>query len=186
MAGEPLVAFEPGSNRSASRWAPRPGRALAGLRVLDLTRVLAGPVATRFLAGFGADVVRIDPPGWDEPALEPEVTLGKSCARLDLRRDADRATFERLLSGADVLVHGYRPGALDGLGYGAAARQSLAPGLVEVCLDAYGWTGPWAGRRGFDSLVQMSCGIAQAGQDWKQADGRCRSPSRPSTTPPAT
>ncbi|MCJ2049029.1 CoA transferase [Methylobacterium sp. J-070] len=170
VAGEPLVAFEPGSNRSASRWAPRPGRVLDGLRVLDLTRVLAGPVATRFLAGFGADVVRIDPPGWDEPALEPEVTLGKSCGRLDLRRDADRATFERLLSGADVLVHGYRPGALDGLGYGAAARQSLAPGLVEVCLDAYGWTGPWAGRRGFDSLVQMSCGIAEAGQDWKQAD----------------
>ena len=158
------------ADRSASRWAPRPGRALAGLRVLDLTRVLAGPVATRFLAGFGADVLRIDPPDWDEPALEPEVTLGKSCARLDLRRDADRATFERLLAGADVLVHGYRPGALDGLGYGAAARQSLAPGLVEVCLDAYGWTGPWAGRRGFDSLVQMSCGIAEAGQDWQQAD----------------
>jgi hypothetical protein len=68
-----------------------------------------------------------------------------------------------------VLVHGYRPGALDGLGYGAEVRRALAPGLVEVCLDAYGWTGPWAGRRGFDSLVQMSCGIAQAGQDWRKA-----------------
>jgi len=169
VAAEPLVALELGVGRSQSRWAQRPGRPLAGLRVLDLTRVLAGPVATRFLAGFGADVLRIDPPTWNEPPLEPEVTLGKTCARLDLRRDADRVVFERLLAGADVLVHGYRPGALDGLGYDAEVRQALAPGLVEVCLDAYGWTGPWAGRRGFDSLVQMSTGIAQAGQDWQQA-----------------
>ena len=170
VAAEPLVAIEPVAGRSRSDWTPRAGRPLAGLRVLDLTRVLAGPVATRFLAGFGADVVRIDPPDWSEAAIEPEVTLGKTCARLDLRQASDRVTFETLLAGADVLVHGYRPGALEGLGYGAEARQSLAPGLVEVCLDAYGWTGPWAGRRGFDSLVQMSCGIAQAGQDWRRAD----------------
>ncbi|MGH1572882.1 CoA transferase [Methylobacterium sp. P31] len=170
VAGEPLVAIGPADTRSPPRWAPRPERPLAGLRVLDLTRVLAGPVATRFLAGFGADVLRIDPPGWNEAALEPEVTLGKTCARLDLRRETDQATFEGLLARADVLVHGYRPGALDGLGYGAAARRALAPGLIEVCLDAYGWTGPWAGRRGFDSLVQMSCGIAQAGQEWRKVD----------------
>ncbi|MCJ2021138.1 CoA transferase [Methylobacterium sp. E-065] len=170
---EPLVHVDPGVGRSGSPsrslWTPQPGRPLAGLRVLDLTRVIAGPVATRFLAGFGADVLRIDPPGWNEAPIEPEMTLGKTCARLDLRRDADRGTFEALLAGADVLVHGYRPGALDGLGYGAEARRALAPGLVEVCLDAYGWTGPWAGRRGFDSLVQMSTGIAQAGQEWQQA-----------------
>ena len=170
VAAEPLMAIDTGTDRSASAWVPRAGRPLAGLRVLDLTRVIAGPVATRFLAGFGADVLRIDPPGWNEAPIEPEMTLGKTCARLDLRRDADRATFAALLAGADVLVHGYRPGALDGLGYGAEARRALAPGLVEVCLDAYGWTGPWAGRRGFDSLVQMSTGIAQAGQDWQGAD----------------
>jgi hypothetical protein len=170
VAEEALVSIGPAGGRSASRWVPRPERPLAGLRVLDLTRVLAGPVATRFLAGFGADVLRIDPPAWSEAALEPEVTLGKTCARLDLRRDSDRSTFEGLLAGADVLVHGYRPGALDGLGYGADARRALAPDLVEVCLDAYGWTGPWAGRRGFDSLVQMSCGIARAGQEWRKAD----------------
>lgn len=171
VSAEPLMAFAPGSDRSASRWRPRPERPLAGLRVLDLTRVLAGPVATRFLAGFGADVLRIDSPDWDEPALVPEMTLGKTCSRLDLRRAADRATFEALLAGADVLVHGYRPGALDGLGYDAPARRALAPGLIDVSLDAYGWTGPWAGRRGFDSLVQMSCGLAQAGQAWRQAEG---------------
>jgi len=170
VAAEPLVAFTPTSDRTASRWRPRPERPLAGLRVLDLTRVLAGPVATRFLAGFGADVLRIDAPDWTEPAIEPEVTLGKTCSRLDLRRAADRATFEALLAGADVLVHGYRPGALDGLGYGPEARRALAPGLIDVSLDAYGWTGPWAGRRGFDSLVQMSCGLAEAGQVWRQAE----------------
>ena len=169
VATEPLVAFDP-SVPAFSAWEPTPGRPLAGLRVLDLTRVLAGPVATRFLAGYGADILRIDPPDWNEPSLEPDVTLGKRCARLDLRRDADRAVFEALLGGADILVHGYRPGALDRLGYDRAARRALSPGLIDVRLDAYGWTGPWAGRRGFDSLIQMSCGLAEAGQSWRGAD----------------
>ncbi|WP_375687393.1 CoA transferase [Pseudooceanicola sp. LIPI14-2-Ac024] len=136
---------------------------LQGLKVLDLTRVLAGPVATRFLAGFGADVLRIDPPGWNEPGVEMEVTLGKRLAGLDLKTDEGRATFEALLQGADVFVHGYRPGALAALGYGPDTLARLAPRAVEVTLDAYGWQGPWAGRRGFDSLVQMSSGIAAEG-----------------------
>ena len=140
-----------------------PARPLAGIRVLDLTRVLAGPVATRFLAGFGADVLRVDPPAWQEAALEPEMTLGKRCSRLDLRDPAARAQLCGLLAEADVFVHGYRPGALERLGLGAMERRRLRPGLVDVCLDAYGWTGPWAGRRGFDSLVQMSAGIAEFG-----------------------
>ena len=139
--------------------------------MLDLTRVLAGPVATRFLAGFGADVLRIDPPEWDEPAVVPEVTLGKRCARLDARTDDGRAHLRRLLAEADVLVHGYRPGVLDSLlGVDADGRAELRPGLVEVCLDAYGWTGPWSARRGFDSLVQMSSGIAEAGMRWAGRD----------------
>ncbi len=145
------------------RWAIPQDRPLHGVRVLDLTRVLAGPVATRFLAGFGAEVLRIDPPGWDEPSIEPDLTLGKRCARLDLRQQPDREVWERLLSQADVLVHGYRPGALAGLGLDADRRHALCPGLVDVSLDAYGWSGPWQDRRGFDSLVQMSAGIADAG-----------------------
>ena len=128
-----------------------------------MTRVLAGPVATRFLAGFGAEVLRIDPPVWDEPGVVRDVTLGKRCARLDLRRAADRVLWETLLARADVLVHGYRPRALAGLGLDAARRAALCPGLVDVSLCVYGWSGPWAGRRGFDSLVQMSGGIAEAG-----------------------
>lgn len=136
---------------------------LAGVRVLDLTRVLAGPAATRLLAGFGATVLRIDPLDRDEPALETEMTLGKTCARLDLR--ADRARLLELLADADVLVHGYRPGALERLGLDEPTRRGRRPGLVEVGLDAYGWTGPWSDRRGFDSLVQLSTGIAYPGED---------------------
>ena len=163
VAAEPLVHR---TRTSATRaGSPPPAhRPLAGVRVLDLTRVLAGPVATRFLAGFGAEVLRVDPPGWDEPAVVPEVTLGKRCSRLDARSRDGRVRLRRLLAGADVLVHGYRPGALDALlGLDVDARAELRPGLVEVCLDAYGWTGPWSARRGFDSLVQMSAGIAEAG-----------------------
>jgi crotonobetainyl-CoA:carnitine CoA-transferase CaiB-like acyl-CoA transferase len=131
--------------------------------VLDLTRILAGPVATRFLAGYGAHVLRIDPIDWEEPVVAPEVTLGKKRARLDLRSGGGLATFERLLSEADVLVHGYRGDALEKLGLGVHRRRELNPCLVDVSLDAYGWTGPWRDRRGFDSLVQMSSGIAEAG-----------------------
>lgn len=164
VATEPLVAHESGT---AAEPLDLPGiasgRPLAGVRVLDLTRVLAGPVATRLLAGWGADVLRIDPPEWDEPGVIPEVMPGKRTARLDLTRDADRERFAGLLSRADVLVHGYRADALDRLGFGEDARERLRPGLVDVALDAYGWSGPWRHRRGFDSLVQMSCGIADAG-----------------------
>ncbi|HKV53167.1 MAG TPA: CoA transferase [Candidatus Binataceae bacterium] len=170
LAAEPLAHIATGENGQPPAWQIPAARPLQGLKVLDLTRVLAGPVATRFLAGYGAEVLRIDPPGWDEPAIVPEVTLGKRCARLDLRRANDRKVFEQLLSKADILLHGYRAGALDGLGYDPARRRALSPGLVDVCLDAYGWSGPWSQRRGFDSLVQMSAGIAEAGMRWRAAD----------------
>jgi hypothetical protein len=168
VAAEPLVAVSsrpaaPPSPPATINWAPRRDRPLAGLRLLDLTRVLAGPAATRLLAGLGASVLRIDPPWWAEPALEPEMTLGKRPARLDVRTSEGRARLLDLLAGADVLVHGYRGGALDGLGLSPAERDEVRPGLVDVSLTAYGTTGPWAGRRGFDSLVQMASGIAAAG-----------------------
>lgn len=163
VAGEPLIHHALHAGGTHAAWDVPADRPLAGIRVLDLTRILAGPVATRFLAGYGADVLRIDPLAWDEPALAPEVTLGKRCARLDLRLPDGRATFEALLAQADVLVHGYRPGALDALGLGAERRRAIRPELIDVSLDAYGWTGPWKMRRGFDSLVQMSSGIADAG-----------------------
>ena len=169
VADEPLIGWVSMRKAKPKSWAATRARPLNGLKVLDLTRVLAGPVATRSLAGFGAEVLRIDPPSWDEPNVIPEVTLGKRCARLDLRQPPDRARFEALLSEADILVHGYRNGALEGLGFGLAARQAIKPDLIEVSLTAYGWSGPWANRRGFDSLVQMACGIAEAGKCWAKA-----------------
>jgi len=167
---EPLIHFTRSANQLASQWPGSVAQPLAGIRVLDLTRVLAGPVASRFLAGLGADVLRIDPPHWNEPGLVPEVTLGKRCARLNLHDASDRSIFETLLSQADILLHGYRTDALERLGYGPAERRNLAPGLIDISLNAYGWSGPWRNRRGFDSLVQMSSGIAEAGLHWKQAD----------------
>ena len=169
-AAEPLAHMITTDTAQAPVWAVPVSRPLAGIKVLDMTRVLAGPVASRFLAGYGAEVLRLDPPGWDEGVVIPEVTVGKRCARLDLNRREDRSTFETLLSKADIFVHGYRPGALDHLGFDAASRQNLSPGLIDVCLDAYGWSGPWASRRGFDSLVQMSAGIADAGMRWRKSD----------------
>lgn len=164
VAAEPLVARETTDPEGvASGWRPTHERPLAGLRVLDLTRVLAGPVATRVLAGLGAQVLRIDPPSWDEPALAVEMTLGKRTARLDANDPAGLAQLQRLLAESDVVVHGYRLGALERLGLGAEVRRSIRPGLIDVSLDAYGFTGPWAERRGFDSLVQMSAGLADAG-----------------------
>ena len=163
VAATPLIEWQQGL--SSARPVPSfdPARPLAGVRVLDLTRVLAGPIATRFLALLGAEVLRVDPPWWEEPGLVPDVMLGKRSTRLDLREPADHARVLSLLAEADVLVHGYRPNALDGLGLDSATRARVRPGLVEVGLTAYGATGPFAGRRGFDSLVQMSTGIAEAG-----------------------
>jgi crotonobetainyl-CoA:carnitine CoA-transferase CaiB-like acyl-CoA transferase len=162
---EPLVHFAEQTEGKALAWQGSAARPLAGIKVLDLTRVLAGPTASRFLAGLGADVLRIDSPTWNEPGA-----LGKRCARLDLHDAADRALFESLLKDADLLLHGYRADALEHLGFGLERRQQLASGLIDVSLNAYGWSGPWRNRRGFDSLVQMSSGIAEAGQRWKQAD----------------
>jgi hypothetical protein len=163
VGAEPLVHSDIKQGAGLSGFNARPDRPLQGIRVLDLTRVLAGPVATRFLAGFGADVLRIDSPDWDEPGVVPDVTLGKRCARLDLHTSDGRNRLVDLLSRADVLVHGYRPGALERLGLGSDQCHHIRPGLIEVTLDAYGWSGPWRERRGFDSLVQMSSGIADLG-----------------------
>ncbi len=136
------------------RLGPAPPRAarIHGLRVLDLTRVLAGPVATRTLASYGADVLRLDSPRLPEdPATLLDTGPGKRHAQLDLRETGDRRRFEDLLAGADVLVQGYRPGALATYGLAPENLVERRPGLVVVALSAWGSAGPWAQRRGFDS-----------------------------------
>lgn len=170
VSAEPLFWQEYHAEVSRPELTLPPARPLAGIRVLDLTRIIAGPVGTRFLAGLGAKVLRLDPPEWEEPTLVEEVTLGKRCARLDLRSSEGREQFKALLGEADVLVHGYRADALESLGFDAETLQAISPGLVDVSLNAWGWCGPWRNRRGFDSLVQMSSGIAEAGQRWKKTE----------------
>ncbi|MGW0970159.1 CoA transferase [Streptomyces sp. NPDC002516] len=131
----------------------------AGVRVLDLTRVIAGPVATRTLALLGADVLRVDGPRLPEdPDAHADTGFGKRSTVLDLA--AGRGAFEELLASADVVVTGYRPGSLDRFGLSPEALAERVPGLVVAQVSAWGTYGPWGGRRGFDSLVQVATGIA--------------------------
>jgi crotonobetainyl-CoA:carnitine CoA-transferase CaiB-like acyl-CoA transferase len=124
--------------------------------------VIAGPVCTRFLAAVGALVVRLDPPGHlDMPVGRVgDSLLGKRSSLLDLTTPDGRDTLQLLLNEADVVVCGYRPGALDRFGLDEESLVERHPGLVVVYLDAWGHSGPWAGRRGFDSVVQGPTGIA--------------------------
>ncbi len=138
-------------------------RPLAGLSVLDLTRVIAGPVAGRTLAAHGAEVLAITAPYL--PQMVPlliDTSRGKRSASLDLRDAEGRATLAKLVGGADVFVQSYRPGALDRLGFGTEEIMQLHPGIICATLSAYGFRGPWANRRGFDSLVQTASGFNDA------------------------
>ena len=137
--------------------------ALAGLRVLDLTRVIAGPVAGRTLAAHGADVLLITGPHLAAiEVLMMDTGRGKLSAQLDLRAAADKAKFSALLADADIIQQGYRPAGLADLGFGPEDAARIRPGIVYVSLSAYGRQGPWAGKRGFDSLVQCATGLNHA------------------------
>jgi CoA-transferase family III len=158
VAARPLL--EAGSSEGPARPAGA-GRVAEGIRVLDLTRVLAGPIATRTLAAWGADVLRLDSPRLPElPAHAVDTMSGKRSADLDLDDPAGRARLEELLRSADLLVQGYRPGALDRFGLTPEALAERHPHLSVVTLSAWGPSGPWSGRRGFDSLVQCVTGLA--------------------------
>lgn len=145
---------------------------LAGLRVLDLTRVIAGPVAGRTLALWGADVLRIDGPRHPEiPWQHLDTGAGKRSALLDLDDDTDRATFEKLLETADVVLTAYRPGSLDKFGLSPEALAERRPGIIVGRLSAWGTVGPLAERRGFDSIVQAATGIALVEGEGKGTPG---------------
>ncbi|MFF3861709.1 CoA transferase [Streptomyces sp. NPDC002209] len=164
---QPLVEVRDSGGAGSAGRALGPGALpslpAAGVRVLDLTRVIAGPVATRTLGLLGADVLRIDSPRLPESDdAYADTGFGKRSALLDLADAGERAVFEGLLAGADVVVTGYRPGALERYGLGADELLERRPGLVVAQLCAWGWRGPWAGRRGFDSLVQAGYGVAAA------------------------
>ncbi len=158
----PLLAIER-IGEAPARPLPAADRPLAGVRVIELTRVIAGPVCGRTLAAHGAEVLRITAPHLPTFAqLDIDTGRGKRAARLDLRREADRRALRDLVRGADVFIQGYRPGAIAAFGFGPEALARLRPGIVAVSLSAYGAAGPWAEKRGFDSLVQTASGFNAA------------------------
>ena len=159
----------PAPGRVASREDCRP--LLAGVRVLDLTRVIAGPSCTQLLACLGADVLRVDPPA--RPELEDQhlsTGMGKRSAVADLGARGD--ALEDLLAAADVVVLGYRPGSLDRFGLAPERLRERFPRTVVASLSAWGAHGPWARRSGFDSIVQAASGIAALCADPREDDGR--------------
>jgi crotonobetainyl-CoA:carnitine CoA-transferase CaiB-like acyl-CoA transferase len=165
VAAEPWIRFHPAERDQPVR--------LQGLRVLDFTRVLAGPTATKFLASLGADVLRIDPPQMPELLDQHlDTGAGKRSALADLRDPATLEVVGELAGSADVVILGYRPGALSRFGLGPEELHASHPHLAVVHLDAWGDTGPWSDQRGFDSVVQAPTGIGNAYRGPDGAPGR--------------
>jgi crotonobetainyl-CoA:carnitine CoA-transferase CaiB-like acyl-CoA transferase len=150
-----------------------PPRALDGIRVLDLTQVLAGPYCSQILADFGADVIKVEPPGRGDqsratmgPKLKGAdragflaVNRNKRSITLDLKSEQGRAAFDRLVATADVLLENFRPGVADRLGIGYPALHAKYPNLVYASISGFGETGPFAPRAGYDLIAQAATGI---------------------------
>jgi crotonobetainyl-CoA:carnitine CoA-transferase CaiB-like acyl-CoA transferase len=162
LAALPVIEIEKIGEAAPKPWAAG-DRPLAGLRALDLSRVIAGPVAGRTLAAHGADVLLIS--GAELPAI-PWLTIdtgrGKLSAFVELKREAGREKLRKLSAQADIFSQGYRPRALANLGFSPQDAARINPGIIYVSLSAYGHVGPWADRRGFDSLVQTATGFNHA------------------------
>lgn len=151
-------------------------RPLDGLRVLDFTRILAGPVGGRALAAFGADVMLVNGPHLPNIPAIADTSRGKRSALLDLRSPSDRETLWHLIDDGHVFAQGYRPGGIASLGFGPDEVARHRPGIVYTSLSAYGAEGPWAARRGFDSLVQTAMGF-------NAAEGEAAGESKPRVLP---
>lgn len=167
LAAGPVVAITPGAEAAAAPLRAVTGDGpLSGLRVLDLSRIIAGPMGGRALAELGADVIRISAP--DLPFVEGVVIdtgFGKRNAYADLRTADGRATLAALAQEAEVVIDGFRPGALAAKGFDVGDLRRLNPDLVVVELSAFSDVGPWAGRRGYDTYVQAATGFAAIGPD---------------------
>src|SRR4051795_2201874 len=176
LAELPLISIEKIGDAPPKPWTEG-DRPLSGLRVLDLSRVIAGPVAGRTLAAHGADVLLVSGP--ELPAI-PWLTIdtgrGKLSTFIELKSEAGRAQLRELLKDADIVSQGYRPRALAALGFTPEDAATINPGIVYVTLSAYGHAGPWAERRGLDSLVQTTTGF-------NHAEGQAAGIDRPKELP---
>ncbi|WP_338698476.1 CoA transferase [Bradyrhizobium sp. 26S5] len=162
LAKLPLISIEKIGEAAPKPW-PAGDRPLAGIRVLDLSRVIAGPVAGRTLAAHGADVLLISGPDLpDIPWLTIDTGRGKLASFVELKSEEGRRVMRGLVAQADILSQGYRPQAIARLGFSPEDAARINPGIVYVTLSAYGHAGPWAERRGFDSLVQTTTGFNHA------------------------
>jgi crotonobetainyl-CoA:carnitine CoA-transferase CaiB-like acyl-CoA transferase len=160
VAGQPLLEIERIGNAPPEPLRPS-GRPLGSVRALDLTRVLAGPTCAKSLAEHGAEVMKVSAAHLPDSGLvELDTGIGKLSARLDIRSESGR--LRELVKQADVFVQSYRPGALARYGFSPESLAVLRPGIVCASLNAWGGTGPWQARRGFDSIVQAVSGIAHA------------------------
>ncbi|AMO24568.1 CoA transferase [Ramlibacter solisilvae] len=161
IAAQPLFRIDRIGDAPALPLAPlsTSQRPLEGVRVLDLTRILAGPVGGKALAAYGADVMLVNSPRLPNIEAIADTSRGKRSALLELRSPEGRAAMDALLADAHVFIQGYRPGGMQALGLGPDALAARRPGIVCVSLSAYGTAGPWADRRGFDSLVQTAMGF---------------------------
>ncbi|MDQ8034916.1 MAG: CoA transferase [Bordetella sp.] len=164
LADEPLVSIERIGDADP-RPLPKYGheaRPLQDIRVLDLTRIIAGPVCGRALAAYGADVMLVNSPNLPNIDNIIDTSRGKLSVHADLETADGRIALGNLLRSAHVFVQGYRPGGMAALGFGPEEVARIRPGVVYVSLSAYGSQGPWANRRGFDSLVQTATGFNHA------------------------
>src|SRR5713226_4035192 len=149
---------------------------LEAVRVLDLTTMVAGPVATRMLADQGADVIKIEPPSGDlmrhfSPIRNGMSASFLSCNRnkrslaVDLKAAEGLAIVQKLIATADVLVHNFRPGAAERIGLGEDAVRGIRRDIVYVSISGFGDSGPYAGRRAYDPVIQALSGLAEIQTD---------------------
>ena len=145
--------------------------ALSGIRIIDLTRILAGPVCSMLLADMGADVIKVESPGKGDPVrgqgarkdglswYYAQFNRNKKSITLDLYADDGRAVLADLLRGADVLIENYRPGVLDRMGFDEARLRALNPDLIVTSVNGYGSAGPYVDRPSFDFIAQAMSGF---------------------------
>lgn len=160
LTGRTPVEITRGTDSPPEPLAPA-ARPLAGIRVVDMGHVLAGPVVSRTLAEQGADVIHVSPPHMPDPNhVIVDTSLGKRTAFADLRSPVDREELLDLIAGADVFVHSWRPGSLEAHGLSFETLSERRPGLIYASVSCYGNDGPWANRAGYDPFGQVVSGLA--------------------------